>query len=77
MVEKSRLRTLGILLGVRETSLYRIDDSGGIMRVLNHSRTMVTERNGVQRDLERIEEVASDYGISTRTMREILNTQIL
>lgn len=72
MVEQSLLRTLGPLLGVRETSLYRVDDRGVVIRVLNHSRTMVTEKNGVQRDAERIEEITNDQGLSN-TMRELLD----
>jgi diguanylate cyclase (GGDEF)-like protein len=72
LVEQSLLRTIGPLLGVRETSLYRVDDTGTIIRVLNHSRSVVTEENGVQRDAERIEEVTNDQGISN-TLRGLLD----
>ncbi|MES2012534.1 MAG: GGDEF domain-containing protein [Pseudomonadota bacterium] len=63
MVEQSLLRTLGPLLGVLETSFYRLDDKGSIARALYHSRK-VEQKDGVQRVVENIEEVASDKGIS-------------
>lgn len=72
LVEQSLLRTIGPLLGVLETSLYRIDDTGTIIRVLNHSRTVVAEKNDVQRDAERIEEITNDQGIPD-TMRELFD----
>lgn len=71
LVEQSLLRTLGPLLGVHETSLYRIDDNGVVIRVLNYSRAVTTEKNDVQRDAEHIEEVTSDQGISN-TVRDLL-----
>ena len=77
LVEQSLLRTIGPLLGVRETSLYRIDDTGTILRVLNHSRMMVTEKNGVQRDAERIEEVTNDQGISNKVRELLDNVRLL
>jgi hypothetical protein len=60
LVEQSLLRTLGPLLGVLETSLYRVDDNGVVIRALHHSRTVVTEKNGVQRVVEHVEEVSND-----------------
>jgi diguanylate cyclase (GGDEF)-like protein len=71
LVEQSLLRTLGPLLGVLETSLYRVDDNGVVVRALHHSRTVVTEKNGVQRVAEHIEEVSNDQDISNTT-RELL-----
>lgn len=72
LVEQSLLRTLGPLLGVLESSLYRVDDNGVILRALHHSRTMVTEEKGVQRVAEHIEEVANDQDIPD-TVRELLD----
>jgi diguanylate cyclase (GGDEF)-like protein len=63
MVEQSLLRTLGPLLGVLKTSFYRLDDSGGIVRALYHSRN-VEHKDGVQRIVENIEEVSNDQAIS-------------
>lgn len=37
MVEQSLLRTLAPLLGALETSFYRVDEFGGIIRALYHS----------------------------------------
>lgn len=72
LVEQSLLRTLGPLLGVFETSLYRVDDTGVVLRALHHSRTMVNEENGVQRSVERVEEVTNDQEIS-EPVRELLD----
>jgi diguanylate cyclase (GGDEF)-like protein len=63
MVEQSLLRTLGPLLGVLKTSFYRLDDNGGIVRALYHSRK-VEQKDGVQRVVENIEEVSNDQAIS-------------
>ncbi|OIR12306.1 putative diguanylate cyclase AdrA [mine drainage metagenome] len=57
LVEQSLLRTLGPLLGVLETSFYRLDDNGGIARALYHSRK-VEQKEGVKRIIDNIEEVA-------------------
>jgi diguanylate cyclase (GGDEF)-like protein len=77
LVEQSLLRTLGPLLGVLETSLYRVDDNGVVIRALHHSRTVVTEKNGVQRVVEHVEEVSNDQDISN-TVRELLeNVRLL
>jgi diguanylate cyclase (GGDEF)-like protein len=64
LVEQSLLRTLGPLLGVLETSLYRVDGNGLPIRTLHHSRSAVTENDGVLRVAEHIEEIANDQDIS-------------
>lgn len=71
LVEQSLLRTLGPLLGVLETSLYRIDDNGGVLRSLNHRRTVRMEDNGTHRVAERVEEVTNDRDIP-KEIRELL-----
>lgn len=71
LVEQSLLRTLGPLLGVLKTSLYRVDENGIVLRVLHHSREVVTELNGVQRVVEHIEEIANDQDIP-QPVRELL-----
>lgn len=63
MVEQSLLRTLGPLLGVLETSFYRLDERGNLIRALYHSRK-VMEQNGVKRVVENIEEVAHENQLS-------------
>lgn len=72
LVEQSLLRTLGPLVGVLDTSLYRLDDKGCVIRSIHHSRTVMTEANGTQRVAERVEEVAHDIDIP-HMMRELLD----
>ena len=73
LVEQSLLRTLEPLLGVLETWLYRIDDRGAIVRTLYHSREVVTEKDGVQRIAESVEEVANDQDVSDK-VRDLFNS---
>lgn len=58
VLEQSLLRTLGPLLGVLDTSLYRTDDQQNMVRVLNYHRSKVIEADGVARMVERVEEVS-------------------
>jgi diguanylate cyclase (GGDEF)-like protein len=76
LVEQSLLRTLGPLLGVLETSLYRVDENGGVLRSLNHRRTLVTDNNGSHRATERVEEVANDREIP-HEVRKLLESACL
>jgi len=62
MVEQSLLRTLGPLLGVLETSFFRIDDNGHVIRALYHSRKVV-KTEGTQSVVENIEEVTNEQEI--------------
>lgn len=62
MVEQSLLRTLGPLLGVLETSFFRIDDTGVVIRAQYHSRKVV-HKDGAQSLVERVEEVANEQEI--------------
>ena len=73
LVEQSLLRTLGPMLGVPETSLYRINESGGVIRALHHSRLTETEKNGVQRVAEKVEEVSNDQDIPP-DVKELLDS---
>lgn len=57
LLEQSLLRTLGPLLGVLDTSLYRTDDGQNIVRVLNYHRSKIIENDSMARMVERIEEV--------------------
>lgn len=72
LVEQSLLRTLGPLLGVLETSFYRIDDKGSVVRALHHARKVV-ETDGVKRVVESIEEVTSESGVS-ETIRHLFDS---
>ena len=57
LLEQSLLRTLGPLLGVLDTSLYRIDDGDSVVRAIHYHRSKIVEADGVARMVERIEEV--------------------
>lgn len=57
VLEQSLLRTLGPLLGVLDTSLYRTDEQQHMARVINYHRSKVIEADGVARMVERVEEV--------------------
>lgn len=56
VLEQSLLRTLGPLLGVLDTALYRTDDNQTLVRVINYHRSKMVEADGVERVVERIEE---------------------
>ena len=58
LVEQSLLRTLGPLLGVLDTSLYRLNERHQLARVLHYHRTKVVDADGVVRMTERIEELS-------------------
>ena len=77
LVEQSLLRTLGPILGVLETSLYRVDDGGTILRYLNHRRTSVQTEEGIHRVVERIEEVTNDRDISKEIHELLENVRML
>jgi diguanylate cyclase (GGDEF)-like protein len=77
LVEQSLLRTLGPILGVLETSLYRVDDSGTILRFLNHRRSSVLTEDGVHRVVERIEEVSNDRDIPKEIHDLLENVRML
>lgn len=59
MLEQSLLRTLGPLLGVLDTTLYRTDDSLNIARVIRHHRSKVVKSGGVAHVVERTEVVTN------------------
>lgn len=59
LVEQSLLRTLGPLLGVQRTSLYRVDDQGVVTRVLHHTRDTAIVGGELHRTSDQIEELSS------------------
>ncbi len=77
LVEQSLLRTLGPILGVLETTLYRVDDAGTILRFLHHRRTSVLTEEGVHRVIERTEEVANDTDIPKEIHDLLENVRML
>lgn len=68
LLEQSLLRTLGPLLGVLDTSLYRLDDGLLLVRVIHYHRSKVVEADGVARMVERIEEIS----LSTEVDPEVI-----
>ncbi|MDE2440253.1 MAG: GGDEF domain-containing protein [Betaproteobacteria bacterium] len=58
LLEQSLLRTLGPLLGVLDTSLYRTDEQQNMVRVIHYHRSKVIEADGVARMVERVEELS-------------------
>ncbi len=76
LVEQSLLRRLGPILGVLETTLYRVDDGGTILRFLNHKRTSVLTEDGFHRVVERIEEVANDGEIPKEILDLLENVRM-
>jgi diguanylate cyclase (GGDEF)-like protein len=77
LVEQSLLRTLGPLLGVLETSLYRVDDEGLVVRALHHARKAVAESDGSHRVIEQIEEAANDQDIPDAVRALLENVRLL
>ena len=55
LLEQSLLRSLGPLLGVLDTSLYRLDDYQKLARVIHYHRSREVEGDGMARMVERIE----------------------
>ncbi|GBG15478.1 uncharacterized protein NMK_3086 [Novimethylophilus kurashikiensis] len=72
LVEQSLLRTLGPLLGVLETSFYRIDGNRGVVRALHHSRKVVDQEDS-QSFVEHFEEVSNMPQIP-EVVRHVLDT---
>ncbi len=76
LVEQSLLRTLGPLLGVLNTSLFRIDVRGNVVRALYHSRSVVVEDEH-QSMVENIKEVTNDQEVPAHIHHLISTVQML
>ncbi|MDP3637539.1 MAG: GGDEF domain-containing protein [Azonexus sp.] len=59
LLEQSLLKTLGPLLGVLDTALYRTDETLNVDRVLFHHRSKTLDMDGVARMVESIEEATN------------------
>ncbi len=77
LVEQSLLRTLGPLLGVLAISLYRVDDLQVIVRALHYSRSIEGEHGGVERIVERVEEVLNNKELAEPIQFLIDNIRML
>lgn len=77
LLEQSLLKTLGPLLGVLDTSLYRFDESNDLVRVLHHHRSRETDPEGEARIVERTEEVHNLADIPEAVESVISNVRLL
>ncbi len=77
LLEQSLLRTLGPLLGVLDTSLYRLDDGQLLARVIHYHRSKVVEADGVARMVERIEEVVQASEVPPEVIALTENVRLL
>ncbi|HEY1092349.1 MAG TPA: GGDEF domain-containing protein [Burkholderiaceae bacterium] len=77
LVEQSLLRTLGPLLGVFETSLYRVDEQARIVRALHHSRLIEDGEDGGQRVVENVEEISNEQQLPEEVEEIFENVRML
>jgi diguanylate cyclase (GGDEF)-like protein len=77
LLEQSLLKTLGPLLGVLDTSLYRTDESHVLVRVIHHHRSKAVDPDGLVRMVERIEEVNNFVDMPDEVKSLIDNVRLL
>lgn len=77
LLEQSLLRTLGPLLGVLDTSLYRVDERYGFTRATYCHRSKVLEGAAVERVVERIEQVLNPGHIDADVLGVTDNVRLL
>lgn len=77
VLEQSLLRTLGPLLGVLDTELYRVDEGQAIVRVIYSHRSKVVGGDGEARLVERIEEVTNPSDIPVEILALTNNVRLL
>lgn len=77
LLEQSLLRTLGPLLGVLDTSLYRTDERQNLARVINYHRSKVVEPDGEARMVERVEEISRLADLSPEVIALTDNVRLL
>lgn len=77
LLEQALLRTLAPLLGATDTSLFRVDDSHEIRRVIHYSRATEGENGDIERVTERVEEVLSDRDVLPEVHQLLDNVRLL
>jgi len=77
VLEQSLLKTLGPLLGVLDTALYRSDEAHALARVIRHHRSKTLDEDGVARLVESIEEVVNLYDIPAEVISLTDNVRLL
>lgn len=77
LVEQSLLRTLAPILGVLETSLYRVNGQHQITHILHHSRTGTRDSDGAERISERIDAIRNETNLPEHIYLLIDNVRLL
>jgi diguanylate cyclase (GGDEF)-like protein len=77
MLEQSLLKTLGPLLGVLDTSLYRTDEAHALIRVIHHHRSKTVAGTGVERLVESVEQVVNPKEVPTEVRQITDNVRLL
>lgn len=77
LLEQSLLRTLGPLLGLLDTELYRVDENQTVARVIYSHRSRVIDGDGEARIVERIEEVNRPGDLPVSVTSLIENVRLL
>jgi diguanylate cyclase (GGDEF)-like protein len=77
LLEQSLLKTLCPMLGVLDSSLYRIDDLASTTRVLHHHLSRVVAADGMARLVERTEEVFNSSSIAADVRQLLDNVRLL
>lgn len=77
VLEQSLLKTLGPLLGVLDTALYRIDEAHNLVRVIHYHRSKVIEADGVARLVEKVEEVINLQDVPAEVISLTENVRLL
>jgi diguanylate cyclase (GGDEF)-like protein len=73
LVEQSLLRTLGPMLGVKRTALYRVDEQGVVARTLHHTRDAAIVGGELHRTSDQIEELSSAIALEP-AVSDLLDT---
>lgn len=77
LLEQSLLKTLGPLLGLLDTSLYRTNDAHALARVIHHHRSKTLDGEGVASMVESIEEVVNLHDVPTEVTSLTNNVRLL
>ena len=76
LLEQSLLKTLGAVLGVNDVSLYKTDDYQRCVGVLHQHRSVVLDREGVERVTERIETVYQNIEVPAPELALMENVRL-
>jgi diguanylate cyclase (GGDEF)-like protein len=76
LLEQSLLKTLGAVLGVSDVSLYKTDEYQRCVGVLNHHRSVVLDREGVERVTERIETIYQNVQVPAPELALMENVRL-